>query len=231
MLKFQFPFSVVNLNKDSSILLDACFLLALQDEKHNLNEKCIEISNLLIDKKCKLYVSNVVLAEVLNKIIQRLFISDIGYRFTTDILNSQENINKIITYFYPNEQKVILTATEEKFNKYKFMNHFDYIIKETEDIELLRVYFQEAIFLLEDLEQNLKLNCLPINANMVLTAKQFYKNFMMGINDAQHLSVALVHRLDYILTLDGDFEKIPVDKVKILKVEKSEIIESTGTED
>lgn len=230
MLKFNFPYTELDLNSQTKILLDACFLLSLQDESHKDNESCGIIANYLASSNCKLFVSNVVIAEVINKLIFRFFMMDIGYRFSELTLNNNENINKLVTYFYSKERNIILNGTKEQFEKYSFSNHIDFINKKTSDRNLLKIYFEEAIDVMDDLEEDLSISILPINSNMVALAKELSSNYLMGINDAQHIAVSISHRMDYILTLDGDFEKIPIDKVKILTTENINILESTGTD-
>lgn len=231
MLKFHYPYTDLNLDNQSKILLDACFLLTLQDEEHEFNKYCSDVSKFLIKNKCKLFVSNVVIAEVINILIQKFFIIDIGYRSSEFIFNSTDNIDKLIdNYFNDYEKRIIINDNKEQFRKINFTKVFNYINKKTFDRDLLKVYFEEAIDTINELEENLSLSILPVNANMVFGAKELSSNYLMGINDAQHLAVSLSHRLDYILTLDGDFDKVPINKVKILTIEDIEEYKSTGTE-
>lgn len=231
MLKFHFPYTNLSLDNQSKILLDACFLLALQDEEHEFNKYCDDISNFLIKNKCKLFVSNVVVSEVINILIQRFFINDIGYRSSDFTFNSIDDINKLVsTYFNDYEKQIINNDNKEQFRKINFTKAFNYINKKSFDRDLLKVYFEESIYAINELEEDLNLSILPVNANMVIGAKELSSNYLMGINDAQHLAVSLSHRLDYILTLDGDFDKVPVDRVKILTIEALDELKSTGTE-
>lgn len=227
MLKYHFPYTEINLDSQTKILLDACFLLALQDEEHEFNKYCDDILNILLRHKCKLFVSNVVIAEVINILVQKFFTIDIGYRSSKIMFNTVDNINRFINnYFNDYEKQIVNNDNKDQFRKINFTKKFNYINKKSNERDLLKVYFEEAVNTINDLEKDLNLAILPINANMVLVAKELSSNYLMGINDAQHLAVSLSHRMDYILTLDGDFDKIPLSKINILAMENLEEIKS-----
>lgn len=62
-----YPFSSIDFQSTTSILLDASFLLSLVYDDDIKHSECIEVFRILLNNQCKLLVTNIISAEVLNQ--------------------------------------------------------------------------------------------------------------------------------------------------------------------
>ncbi len=82
---------------------------------------------------------------------------------------------------------------------------------------LLSEYFKKSINLVNKFEKLLDLEYIRFNKPALERAKNILMNNVIGVNDAEHISVAENQGCKYILTLDGDFKYIESNLV-ILKI-------------
>ncbi|MEG1689216.1 MAG: hypothetical protein RR308_05560, partial [Hafnia sp.] len=88
-----YPFTSIEFNSNTSILLDASFLLSLVYDDDIHHSECIEVFRILINKKTKLVITNIISAEVLNQIMYRIFMLDIRHKLDKrNPFNSATNI-------------------------------------------------------------------------------------------------------------------------------------------
>lgn len=224
------PFDEIAFTKQTKILLDACILLTLIDEDDNMYSSCKkEVSNMQ-EKDTQFFVSNVVLAEVINRTIDKLFKNDIQSIHTQiNPLNSLENLYEIILNgFNEYERNIILNLDNQnekdnfrKIIKLPYTKRFNKINKNklSIDRDVLQIYFNESIRLVTEIQRKYDLKLLVINESMMNLAKDLSCKYMLGINDAQHLATAIGHRMHYILSMDGDFKFVTEKtKVEFLKI-------------
>ena len=75
-----YPFSSIDFQSSTSILLDASFLLSLVYDDDIKHTECIEVFRILLNNQCKLLVTNIISAEVLNQIMYKIFMIDIRHK-------------------------------------------------------------------------------------------------------------------------------------------------------
>jgi predicted nucleic acid-binding protein len=216
----NFPFKNVNFSRETSVFIDACFLLTLLDNKNRKYNDSINVSQQLLNNNCQLYISPIISAETINKLTSILFIKDIR-TFMLNIdktLNSKENL-KLITKNFSEKDKYILSKNIKNYPyKVDLKNHFDKIYK-TGNPKLLEVYFQKATELEKVLESKLHIKYVSINKQTVINARDYISTHLMGVNDAFHLSITIQNNIDYLLTLDKDFKRIQSNNnITILKI-------------
>ena len=214
----EHPFSdSIGLNNSTSVLLDACFLLAMVDNTDNRFVKCNGLMKTLIEKDVKKYVTAVVSAEVLNILMVKMFKNDIMASIDNlQAMNAPGAIKHLRTYFSKEEKKKFLNkgkAAERVGYKRAFFK-----IYKSFDRNLLNVYIQTAIDIQKHMETEFKLKYISINKNLYeLSRNAMIKNNLL-INDASHFVVSDEKKLGYIVTLDGDFERIQSNNIKVLTV-------------
>ncbi|MFU0783719.1 MAG: PINc domain-containing protein [Thermoanaerobacterium thermosaccharolyticum] len=219
MKEIVYPFDNTVFSSKTSVFIDACFLLALLDKKDRKFQECIDVSKILLDNKCQLYISPIVLAEVINKLIYQLFLQDILHQtYNSKPINSLKNIKIIIRKFSKADQNNISKSIIKEINKINFKKYFDRICK-SNNYKLLEVYFQKATELEKVLESKLHIKYVSINKQTVIDARNYISQDLMGVNDAFHLSITIQNNIDYLLTLDKDFKRIQSsNNVTILKI-------------
>lgn len=224
MEQINSPFSEQTFPKNTKILLDACIVLALMDKSDKYYTKC---SNIL-DKLCKdgviFYTSNVVLSEVLNKTLNNLFARDLqNIICVNNIVNNGEDFKTITKRIKDKDLTILLNEKSTRWELWG-INYGEYFkdINKNKNADIrnsLRIYFEMADKMCKRIEEKYDLKFLPINENIMKTARDFSTEHMLCINDSQHLSTAKTHRMDFILSTDGDFSFVEEElKVKFLKV-------------
>lgn len=219
MKKIVYPFDNTVFSSKTSVFIDACFLLALLDKKDRKFQECINVSKILLDNKCQLYISPSVSAEVINKLIYQLFLQDILYQtYNSKPINSLKNIKIIIRKFSKADQNNISKSIIKEINKINFKKYFERIYK-SNNYRLLDIYFQKAVELEKLLEDRLHIKYISNNKQTVINARNYISQDLMGVNDAFHIAITVQNNIDYLLTLDKDFKRIKCNnKVSILRI-------------
>ena len=214
-----YPFSSVNFHSNSSILLDASFLLSLVYDDDIHHNECIEVFRILLNKQCPLYVTNIISAEVLNQIMYKIFMMDIRYKIDKkNPFNSKENIKEIIHVFNKYDKKIIKDKRSDKLREIPYKKYFDNLSKNSSKRELLTIYYKTAVAMHNQLENTVKYNYIEINKKCIIKTKELMVKNLLSINDATHLATCLCNNVEYLLTLDSDFIYAQCDNVKILKI-------------
>lgn len=220
MVVHTYPFNSISFSNKTSVLIDACFLLALLSENDSRYVECDDVLKKLVEAKCQLYVTNIVSSEILNHIIYRLFENDIRYKIDkVQSLNTTTNIGLLLSNFKPEDKIAIKKLHIRKVCRINFKRYFNEIYKNARFRKFLKIYFEKSVHLFETLEQKAGVKYVSVNKDMLTLAKQFMINDMLGVNDANHLAAASQKNFNYLLTLDGDFCYVtsPVN-VEILKI-------------
>jgi predicted nucleic acid-binding protein len=214
-----YPFSNITFDINTSILLDASFLLSLVYDDDIKHSQCVEALKKIIVGKCKLYVTNIISAEVLNQIMYKIFMLDIRHRIDKcNPFNSQTNIKQIIGCFNKYDRKIIRDKRLDKLGEIHYKKYFDNLSKNSLKRDLLKVYFKTAVTMHNQLENTLKFEYVEVNKQCMIRTKDLMTKDLLSINDATHLAVCENHNIIYLLTLDGDFIYAESSKVHVLKI-------------
>jgi predicted nucleic acid-binding protein len=214
-----FPFSSIDFNNTTSILLDASFLLSLVYDDDIKHSQCVETLKKILIGKCKLYVTNIISAEVLNQIMYKIFIIDIRHKIDKcNPFNSETNIKQIINCFNKYDRKTIKDKREDKLREIHYKKYFDNLSKNSLKRNLLKIYYKTAVTMHNQLENTLNFDYVEINKLCMLRTKELMTKDLLSINDATHLAVCENYNIKYLLTLDGDFIYAENSKVNILKI-------------
>ncbi len=214
-----YPFSSVNFNQNTSILLDASFLLSLVYDDDVRHSECIEIFRILLNSKCKLLVTNIISAEVLNQIMYRVFMLDIRHRIDKkSAFNSQTNIKIIISSFSKYDRKIIKDKRIDKLREIPYKKYFDNLSKNSSKRDFLSIYYKTAVAMHTQLENTVNYTYVEINKICMAKTKEVMVKNLLSINDATHLATCICHNIDYLLTLDSDFIYADCGSVSILKI-------------
>jgi predicted nucleic acid-binding protein len=213
----KYPFDSSVFNNTTSVLLDACFLLALVDATDIKYDDCNTTMKQLLENKAQLFVTNVVSAEVLNVLMVKLFkldmMSSIDHNNT---LNSIGAIRHLLKHFRLPEQKKIAKKNNSADNiNYKLAFNKAY---KSSDRNLLNVYFQEAIRIQTEMEKAFSIKYISMNRDYFSECRLLMNQHMLMVNDASHLAVTESRKLTYLLSLDADFFGVSNVKTKLLKI-------------
>lgn len=214
-----YPFNSIEFNSNTSILLDASFLLSLVYDDDIHHSKCIEVFRILINKKTKLVITNIISAEVLNQIMYRVFMLDIRHRIDKrNPFNSATNIKDIISSFSKYDKKIIKDKRIDKLREIPYKKYFDNLSKNTNKRELLTIYYKTAVAMHNQLENTVKYTYVDINKQCMIKTKDLMVKNLLSINDATHLAACICNNIEYLLTLDSDFIYAECESVKVLKI-------------
>ncbi|MDU4892305.1 MAG: PIN domain-containing protein [Clostridium sp.] len=214
-----YPFNSIDFNSNTTILLDASFLLSLVYDDDIHHAECIEVFRILINKKTKLFITNIISAEVLNQIMYRVFMLDIRHKMDKrNPFNSQTNIKDIISSFSKYDKKIIKDKRIDKLREIPYKKYFDNISKNTKKRDLLSIYYKTAVAMHNQLENTVKYSYVDINKQCMIKTKELMVKNMLSINDATHLASCICNNIEYLLTLDSDFIYADCDSVKVLKI-------------
>lgn len=214
-----YPFNSTDFNSNTTILLDASFLLSLVYDDDIHHAECIEVFRILINKKTKLFITNIISAEVLNQIMYRVFMLDIRHKMDKrNPFNTQTNIKEIISSFNKYDKKIIKDKRIDKLREIPYKKYFDNLSKNTKKREILSIYYKTAVAMHNQLENTVKYSYVDINKQCMVKTKELMVKNMLSINDASHLSACICNNIEYLLTLDSDFIYADCDSVKILKI-------------
>lgn len=214
-----YPFSSIDFTSNTTILLDASFLLSLVYDDDIHHSECIEVFRILINKKTKLFVTNIISAEVLNQIMYRIFMMDIRHKMDKrNPFNSQTNIKEIISSFSKYDKKIIKDKRIDKLREIPYKKYFDNLSKNTKKRDILSIYYKTAVAMHNQLENTVKFSYVDINKQCMVKTKELMIKSMLSINDATHLASCICNNIEYLLTLDSDFIYAECDSVKVLKI-------------
>lgn len=214
-----YPFNSTDFNSNTTILLDASFLLSLVYDDDIHHAECIEVFRILINKKTKLFITNIISAEVLNQIMYRIFMLDIRHKMDKrNPFNTQTNIKEIISSFSKYDKKIIKDKRIDKLREIPYKKYFDNLSKNSKKREILGVYYKTAVAMHNQLENTVKYSYVDINKQCMVKTKELMVKNMLSINDATHLASCICNNIEYLLTLDSDFVYADCDSVKVLKI-------------
>ncbi|MCJ7689361.1 MAG: PIN domain-containing protein [Clostridiaceae bacterium] len=213
-----YPFKNIIFNKNT-VLLDASFLLSLIYDDDIKHSECLSCLKLLSERSCEYYTSSIISAEVLNQILYKLFISDIQCRITnTNPYNSNDNIRSITNTFSRHDTKILKQKREDRLIHIPYKRYFDNISKNSIKRNLLNIYYNKSVEIISELEKIINLKYVNISEECIPLAKKFMCENLLSVNDAFHMATAEYNKIEYLLTLDGDFIFAESSKMKILKI-------------
>lgn len=217
MQRLEYPFDSSMFNSKTSVLLDACFLLSISNEEDPKYGQCIETYKQLQTSKCSLYVTTIVWAEVLNVVMNKLFIQDIRYKLdNNNPINNKCNISLIIKHFTAYHRKHLNNYKKSCNIPYK--KYFNIIYKNKNERDLLKIYFVKSVEIQKLLEKSLLIKHVSLNKASFEQAREYVEKYQLCLNDATHLSAAEQCKITYLLTLDGDFNNEISANTRLLKI-------------
>jgi predicted nucleic acid-binding protein len=211
-----------NLYQHKNILIDANIILNHLYSDNSIGDIC-ENALQLLSKTSHLFLSNVVISEIINKVIYRLFQGDMYYQIdNASSINYPKEIDKIVTYLNTDKYINFSLIDEKSLNKTNFNKCFNLLNKDKNNRYLLKSYFDKTMEIYNNLKDVLNFKYLSINEETYDKSLDNFQCQLLGINDAQHLQVAIDNEMDYILTCDRDFSFVKQSyKTQILKIDNS----------
>jgi predicted nucleic acid-binding protein len=222
----NYPKGNLKFSENQSVLFDAnIFLKALYDD-NGLGEICLSLMEELINSKTSIYVSSVVLSEVINRIIMFEFQTDMRYKINSETpFNTIKSIDKMVSVLNTYDKIKIDLDDKVTLKGNNLQTGFNKLNKDKRNRYLLKPYFDATMDIYNDFKERLNLNYLNISEETYSKALNNFQCQMMSINDAQHLQVALDNEIDYIVTTDKDFAFVAESlKTSILKIDKDSLI-------
>jgi len=213
-----YPFKNMVFNKNS-VLLDASFLLSLIYDDDIKHSDCLSCLKQLSEGGCIFYTTSIISAEVLNKILYKLFISDIQCKISNDSpYNSNNNIRLITSSFSRHDTKILREKKKDRLIHIPYKRYFDNISKNSMKRDLLSIYYTKSVEIVSELEKIINIQYLNISEECLVLVKTFMCENLLSINDAFHIAAAEHNNIDFLLTLDGDFIFAESSEIKVLKI-------------
>jgi len=213
-----YPFKNIVFNKNS-VLLDASFLLSLIYDDDIKHSDCLSCLKQLSEGICDFYTTSIITAEVLNKILYKLFISDIQCRISNNSpYNSMDNIKTITNSFSRHDTKILKEKRKDRLIHIPYKRYFDNISKNSMKRSLLSIYYTKSVEIISELEKIINIKYLNISEECISLVKNFTCENLLSVNDAFHIATAQFNKIDFLLTLDGDFIFAESSEMKILKI-------------
>ncbi|MBU3159557.1 PIN domain-containing protein [Clostridium frigoris] len=213
-----YPFKNVVFNKNS-VLLDASFLLSLIYDDDIKHSDCLSCLKQLSKGGSVFYTTSIITAEVMNKILYKLFISDIQCKINnTSPYNSMDNIRSITNSFSRHDTKILKEKKKDRLIHIPYKRYFDNISKNSMKRNLLNIYYSKSVEILSELEKIINIKYLSISEECISLVKKFMCESLLSVNDAFHIATAEHNNIDFLLTLDGDFIFAESSDMKILKI-------------
>ncbi|MCB2293077.1 PIN domain-containing protein [Clostridium algoriphilum] len=213
-----YPFKNIVFNKNS-VLLDASFLLSLIYDDDIKHSDCLSCLKQLSEGSCEFYTTSIISAEVLNKILYKLFISDIQCKISNESpYNSLDNIRSITNSFSRHDTKILKEKKKDRLIHIPYKRYFDNISKNSMKRNLLSIYYIKSVEIISELEKIINIKYLNISEECILLVKNFMCDSLLSVNDAFHIATAQHNNIDFLLTLDGDFIYAESSAMKILKI-------------
>lgn len=220
-LKMQlilYPFKNIVFNKNS-VLLDASFLLSLIYDDDIKHSDCLSCLKQLSEGSCEFYTTSIISAEVLNKILYKLFISDIQCKISNNRpYNSAVNIRSIANSFSRHDTKILKEKKKDRLIHIPYKRYFDNISKNSIKRDLLNIYYNKSVEIISELEKIINIKYLNIPEECISLVKKFMCENLLSVNDAFHIATAEYNNIDFLLTLDGDFIFAESSKMQILRI-------------
>lgn len=214
-----YPFNNIDFTENTSILLDASFLLSLVYDDDIKHSECIEVLRKLMLNKCKLYVTSIISCEVLNQIMYKVFMLDMQYRINKSTpFNSRNNIKSLLGSFNKYDRKTLREKHADKAREIPYKRYFDNLSKNILKKDLLSVYYKTAVNMHSQLEHTIKFNYLDLTEHCISRTKDFMTKHLISVNDATILAVGECYNLNYLLTLDSDFLYAESCNIEVLKI-------------
>lgn len=220
MQEIKKPFTQIPFDNKTSVFLDACFLLALLNHNDTRHYDTMNLYQILRNNKCKLFITDVVASEVINNLMYKLFIADIRYIIdNAQPLNSKANVASILHSFSQKDRKAIKCQWKPYIDNINYKFYFNTISKSPKKRNLLQIYLNTALQTYEQLEISMQLKYISLSKRTFDDAKVYMKNDLLLVNDAYHLSSALLGNSNYLATLDGDFRYVnAATSIKLLRI-------------
>jgi len=213
-----YPFKNIVFNKNS-VLLDASFLLSLIYDDDIKHSDCLSCLKQLSEGSCDFYTTSIITAEVLNKILYTLFISDIQCKISNNTpYNSSDNIKTITNSFSRHDTKILKEKKKDRLIHIPYKRYFDNISKNSIKRSLLNIYYSKSVEIISELEKIINIKYLNISEECISLVKNFMCENLLSVNDAFHIATAQYNNIDFLLTLDGDFIFAESSEMKILKI-------------
>jgi predicted nucleic acid-binding protein len=221
--EINYPNNLLSFNKDIKVLLDANIFLHDLYSSDKVGIICSKLLKELSDSSTQIYISNVIISEVLNKIIKAEFESDMYYKLDKIVpINSTKIIDKIVSVLNSSHGFNIKLEDKDIMDKINLAQCFNILNKNKMNRYLLKPYFDITINIYNNFKKKLGLEYLMVSEDIYNKSLNNFQIQMMNINDAQHLQVALDNKMDYIITTDKDFSFVAeVYETKILKIDKN----------
>lgn len=206
------------------ILIDANIILNQLYDDSLIGQCCCEALNFL-SKYSSLYISNVVISEIINKVIYTEFISEMYYKIdNAQPINSPNEIDKIVKYLNSLNDINFSLLDEKSLNNTDLKMCFNRLSKNKSKRYLLKPYFDKTIQIYNELQDKYNFHYLYVDEKTYNDSLDSFQMQLIGINDAQHLQVAINNNIDYILTCDKDFSFIAQSyKTYIMKIDSNSI--------
>jgi len=213
-----YPFKNIVFNRNS-VLLDASFLLSLIYDDDIKHSDCLSCLKQLSEGSCAFYTTSIITAEVLNKILYKLFISDIQCKISSiSPYNSMDNIKTITNSFSRHDTKILKEKRKDRLIHIPYKRYFDNISKNSMKRNLLSIYYNKSVEIISELEKIINIKYLNISEECISLVKDFMCQNLLSVNDAFHIATAQYNKIDFLLTLDGDFIFAESSEMKILKI-------------
>jgi len=213
-----YPFKNIVFNKNS-VLLDASFLLSLIYDDDIKHSDCLSCLKQLSEGASEFYTTSIISAEVLNQILYKLFVNDVESKINNNSpYNSIDNIRSITNSFSRHDTKILKQRKEDRLIHIPYKRYFDNISKNSMRRNLLNIYYNKSVEIISELEKIINIKYLNISEGCISLVKNFMCENLLSVNDAFHLATAEYNKIDFLLTLDGDFIFAESSKMKILKI-------------
>ncbi|APC38681.1 type II toxin-antitoxin system VapC family toxin [Clostridium estertheticum] len=213
-----YPFKNIVFNKNS-VLLDASFLISLIYDDDIKHSDCLSCLKQLSEGGSVFYTTSIITAEVMNKILYKLFISDIQCKINNvRPYNSMDNIRSITNSFSRHDTKILKEKKKDRLIHIPYKRYFDNISKNSMKRNLLNIYYSKSVEIISELEKIINIKYLNISEECIFLVKKFMCDSLLSVNDAFHIATAERNNIDFFLTLDGDFIFAESSEMKILKI-------------
>ena len=223
MKEIKYPFDDSIFNEYKKVYIDANIFInySFEDEESGIYIKCDKVLEQLKKNNVKIFVSNIVISEVINKVLYRLFQNDMCFKCDEDMetVAREKDILKIIDNLNKCKYFNINIFDENNLEKTDFISAFNYINKNKYFRTLLKPYFDKTIEMINQYREFLNFSYLEITTEIYMKSLENFQCQMLGINDAQHLQIAIDYKMNYLLTTDKDFAFVAQSfKTEILKI-------------
>ncbi|MFZ5633693.1 MAG: hypothetical protein ACOY40_12700 [Bacillota bacterium] len=213
-----------DIKQASRIFLDACFILRFFEE----HEDCVELMDQITDQNCTLFISSTVFGEVTNVLLRSSLVVD-GYYYHT------RDSRKILSHY---AAQIIEKEFDHQDIQNIRMGYHSRVKVDTERIlkmnlvtekgrKQFRVYFEKVAEQVGEFIKEYSIRFIEQDMNICRETEKIMASDLLSPNDANHYACYLLGPLDekgnrtgpldFLLTLDGDFERA-TDKGQVIKI-------------